>query len=168
MGATAQAFSLPQEEPGVARALAAALHLLGLPCTSDGHILPIPAAGEPRLRLGVLLDRACAPELLRLGGLVVDLAGRRLMRDDGQPIMLTDSEAELLSALIAAGGEPVSRAALLGEVLGYADPENSRTLETHIWRLRQKLEVDPVARAALVTRAGGYALQLPSAPGSPA
>ena len=52
----------------------------------------------------------------------------------------------------------MSRETLLGEVWGYNAGVNTHTLETHIYRLRQKMEKDPAAAAILVTEAGGYRL----------
>ena len=56
------------------------------------------------------------------------------------------------------GQRPVSRETLLQEVWGYNSGVTTHTLETHIYRLRQKIEKDAAAPAILVTEAGGYKL----------
>ena len=56
------------------------------------------------------------------------------------------------------GGKSVSRETLLGEVWGYNAGVNTHTLETHIYRLRQKIERDPATATLLVTAEGGYRL----------
>ena len=52
----------------------------------------------------------------------------------------------------------MSRETLLREVCGYNSDVTTHTLETHIYRLRQKIEKDAAAPAILVTEAGGYKL----------
>lgn len=71
---------------------------------------------------------------------------------------LTEKEASILRFLYRAGGKPVSRDTLLGEVWGYNAGVNTHTLETHIYRLRQKIERDPTTATLLVTAEGGYRL----------
>ena len=66
----------------------------------------------------------------------------------------------ILRFLYRAGEEPVSRERLLGEVWGYNAGVNTHTLETHIYRLRQKMERDPAKAAILVTVPGGYRLSI--------
>jgi DNA-binding response OmpR family regulator len=71
---------------------------------------------------------------------------------------LTEKEASILRFLYRAGGKSVSRETLLGEVWGYNAGVNTHTLETHIYRLRQKIERDPATATLLVTAEGGYRL----------
>jgi DNA-binding response OmpR family regulator len=73
-------------------------------------------------------------------------------------VRLTEKEAAILRFLYRAGDRAVSREMLLGEVWGYNAGVNTHTLETHIYRLRQKMEIDPTNAALLVTSAGGYRL----------
>ncbi len=73
-------------------------------------------------------------------------------------IRLTDKESSILKFLYRAGGKPVPRQVLLNEVWGYNSAVTTHTLETHIYRLRQKIEPDPARARILVTEPGGYKL----------
>ena len=57
-----------------------------------------------------------------------------------------------------AAGKPVPRQVLLNEVRGYSSAVTTHTLETHIYRLRQKIEPDPSRTRLLLTESGGYRL----------
>jgi DNA-binding response OmpR family regulator len=73
-------------------------------------------------------------------------------------IRLTEKEAAILKFLYRAGTKPVARQILLNEVWGYNAAVTTHTLETHIYRLRQKIEPDPSNARLLVTEGGGYRL----------
>ncbi len=73
-------------------------------------------------------------------------------------IRLTEKEAAILKFLYRAGTKPVPRQILLNEVWGYNAAVTTHTLETHIYRLRQKIEPDPSNARLLVTEGGGYRL----------
>jgi DNA-binding response OmpR family regulator len=73
-------------------------------------------------------------------------------------IRLTEKEAAILKFLYRAGTKPVARQVLLNEVWGYNAAVTTHTLETHIYRLRQKIEPDPTNARLLVTEGGGYRL----------
>ncbi len=73
-------------------------------------------------------------------------------------IRLTEKEAAILKFLYRAGTRPVARQVLLNEVWGYNAAVTTHTLETHIYRLRQKIEPDPGNARLLVTEGGGYRL----------
>ena len=73
-------------------------------------------------------------------------------------IRLTDKEAAVLKYLYHAGRKPVSRQALLRDVWGYATVASTHTVETHIYRLRRKIEPDPAKARILVNVDGGYRL----------
>jgi DNA-binding response OmpR family regulator len=73
-------------------------------------------------------------------------------------IRLTEKEAAILKFLYRAGTRPVPRQVLLNEVWGYNAAVTTHTLETHIYRLRQKIEPDPAKACLLVTEGGGYRL----------
>ncbi len=73
-------------------------------------------------------------------------------------IRLTEKEAAILKYLYRAGARPVARQVLLNEVWGYNAAVTTHTLETHIYRLRQKIEPDPSNARLLLTEGGGYRL----------
>jgi DNA-binding response OmpR family regulator len=73
-------------------------------------------------------------------------------------IRLTEKEAAILKFLYRAGTQPVARQVLLNEVWGYNATVTTHTLETHIYRLRQKMEPDPSNARLLLTEDGGYRL----------
>lgn len=75
-----------------------------------------------------------------------------------QKIRLTDKEAQILKFLYLHGDRVVGRDELLDEVWGYNAGVTTHTLETHVYRLRQKMEVDPSHATMLVTEPGGYRL----------
>ena len=73
-------------------------------------------------------------------------------------IKLTEKETAILKFLYRSQGQEVSRDRLLGEVWGYNAAVNTHTLETHIYRLRQKIEPVPGQARFLITENGGYRL----------
>ncbi len=75
-----------------------------------------------------------------------------------QKVRLTEKEASILKYLYRAGDKVVSRDILLNEVWGYNVAVTTHTLETHVYRLRQKIEQDPSNAELLVTEPGGYKL----------
>jgi DNA-binding response OmpR family regulator len=81
-------------------------------------------------------------------------------RAHGRKVRLTDKETGLLKHLYRAGGKPVPRQSILDEVWGYNSAVTTHTLETHIYRLRQKIEAAPSAPTLLLTVEGGYMLNL--------
>jgi len=81
-----------------------------------------------------------------------------LLTEDEQKIRLTEKETNILKYLYRAGGKAVARDELLAEVWGYNANVTTHTLETHIYRLRQKIELDPSTARVLMTEAGGYRL----------
>lgn len=81
------------------------------------------------------------------------------VKADGKKIRLTEKETSILKYLLRAGGKPVGRDELLAEVWGYNSGVTTHTLETHVYRLRQKIEPDPSSVGLLVTEPGGYSLQ---------
>ncbi|HOY77911.1 MAG TPA: response regulator transcription factor [Hyphomonadaceae bacterium] len=88
---------------------------------------------------------------------------RRLLVDDtGRKIRLTDMEARLLKRLCRAGGARVARDELMVEIWDYSAGANSHTVQTHIYRIRQKLGSDPRGASLLKTEEEGYSLQLAS------
>jgi DNA-binding response OmpR family regulator len=87
-------------------------------------------------------------------------AVKMLVTAADKKIKLTEKEASILKFLYRAGGKPVTRDVLLDEVWGYNSGVTTHTLETHVYRLRQKIEPDPGAATILVTEQGGYRLAM--------
>jgi DNA-binding response OmpR family regulator len=85
-------------------------------------------------------------------------AAKLLLDDNGSKVRLTEKETSILKYLYRAGEKVVSREVLLHEVWGYNAGVTTHTLETHIYRLRQKIEKDPSSAELLVTETGGYKL----------
>ena len=85
-------------------------------------------------------------------------SSKLLLNLNGSKVRLTEKETSILRYLYRAGQRPVSRETLLQEVWAYNSGVTTHTLETHIYRLRQKIEKDAAAPAILVTVGGGYKL----------
>ena len=135
--------------------------ILGLEAGADDYVT------KP-VRLSVLLARLRAhlrqsdqsdaavftigPYTFRPGAkLLTDQSGRKKVR-------LTEKETAILKYLYRAGDRVIGRDTLLGEVWGYNAGVTTHTLETHVYRLRQKIERDPARAEILVTEPGGYRL----------
>ncbi len=86
--------------------------------------------------------------------------GAKLLLDEGgkKKIRLTEKETAILKYLYRAGERAIGRDTLLNEVWGYNAGVTTHTLETHVYRLRQKIERDPAKAEILITEAGGYRL----------
>jgi len=85
-------------------------------------------------------------------------AAKLLLDSGGSKVRLTEKETAILKYLYRAGERTVTRDVLLSEVWGYNSGVTTHTLETHIYRLRQKIEKDPSHAEILITEAGGYKL----------
>ena len=129
----------------------------------DEFLLPAtgPAEIDARLRLLMVRTRGLSTDeaagKVTLGELVID-EGTYTARLRGKPLDLTYKEFELLKYLAQHAGRVFTRAQLLQEVWGYNSQVTTHTLETHIYRLRQKIEPDPSNARLLVTESGGYRL----------
>jgi DNA-binding response OmpR family regulator len=119
-------------------------------------------------RIGVLLARIRAQlrqheqsedAIFSIGPYAFQPAKKLLVNEESEEkIRLTEKETSILKYLYRAGQKVVSRDILLNEVWGYNAEVTTHTLETHIYRLRQKIEADPSSAAILVTETGGYRL----------
>jgi DNA-binding response OmpR family regulator len=84
---------------------------------------------------------------------------QKLMIDKkGSKLRLTEKEAAIIKYLYRAGEKVITRDVLLEEVWGYNSGVTTHTLETHVYRLRQKIERDPSNAEIIVTESGGYRL----------
>ncbi|NVK18670.1 MAG: response regulator transcription factor [Methylocystaceae bacterium] len=119
-------------------------------------------------RLGVLLARIRAhlrqheqseDAIFNVGPYSFQPAQKMLIEaETDRKIRLTDKETNIIKFLYRAEGKVVGRDILLDEVWGYNAGVTTHTLETHVYRLRQKIEKDPSNAQLLVTEPGGYKL----------
>jgi DNA-binding response OmpR family regulator len=93
----------------------------------------------------------------RIGQYTFRPSAKLLLDPRGKKVRLTEKETNILKFLYRSG-ETVARDQLLHEVWGYNPAVTTHTLETHIYRLRQKIENNPGQAQILVTEAGGYRL----------
>jgi DNA-binding response OmpR family regulator len=111
-----------------------------------------------RLRTLLRRQESGSGERLLIGPYAFHPASGDLSKTGGENIRLTETESAILARLARAGGASVSRNILLRDVWGYNPAVATRTLETHISRIRRKIEADPARPSLLVTEAGGYRL----------
>ncbi len=112
-----------------------------------------------RLRAHLRQHQQSHDAALDIGGYKFRPAYKQLLDGaDGRTVRLTEKETAILQYLYRAGGATVSRETLLREVWGYRPGVTTHTLETHIYRLRQKIERDPSRTRILMTEPGGYRL----------
>ncbi|MBL6931033.1 MAG: response regulator transcription factor [Rhodospirillales bacterium] len=119
-------------------------------------------------RLGVLLARLRAhirqhersdDAVFTIGPYSFQPGAKLLLETEtNKKVRLTDKEAAILKYLYRTGGKVISRDVLLDEVWGYNAGVTTHTLETHVYRLRQKIEEDPSNARILLTEPGGYRL----------
>lgn len=118
-------------------------------------------------RFGVLLARIRAhlrqhehseDAIFKVGPYTFKPASKLLVRDDNKKVRLTEKETAIIKFLYRSGEQIVGRDVLLHDVWGYNAGVSTHTLETHIYRLRQKIERDPSQAEILVTEGGGYKL----------
>jgi len=137
--------------------------LRGFGLGADDYVVKPCGLLEILARVRALLKRATAGSAAQKSEvLVADLRidfGARLVRRGDAEIALRPKEFDLLAALVRHRGRVVSRADLLREVWGYAAGTESRTVETHLAALRERLGDDPQAPRYIVTvRRAGYRL----------
>ncbi len=111
-----------------------------------------------RMRAHLRQHEQSEDAVFRIGPYTFKPASKILVGDDGGKVRLTEKETAILKYLYRAGEKVVSRDTLLHEVWGYNAGVTTHTLETHIYRLRQKIEKSPSQAELLVTESGGYRL----------
>jgi DNA-binding response OmpR family regulator len=111
-----------------------------------------------RIRAQLRQHEASEDAVFAIGSYSFQPSSKLLIGAKGNKVRLTEKETAILRFLFRAGQRPVSREVLLQEVWGYNSGVTTHTLETHIYRLRQKIEQDAAVPEILVTEAGGYKL----------
>ena len=115
--------------------------VVGLELGADDYVSKPFSPRELTLRIKAVLrrgDRAPAPVVLESGAIRLDRAAHTVQLG-GEPLALTATEFRLLQLLLERQGRVQSRPQLLTEVWGYAEDVDSRTVDTHVRRLRRKL-----------------------------
>src|SRR5436189_5274306 len=111
-----------------------------------------------RIRAQLRQHEASEDAVFTIGPYTFRPSSKLLVNPKGNKVRLTEKETAILRYLYRAGRRPISREILLQEVWGYNSGVTTHTLETHIYRLRQKVERDASNPSILVTEAGGYKL----------
>lgn len=111
-----------------------------------------------RIRAQLRSHEASEDAVFSIGPFTFRPSTKLLTNERGSKVRLTEKETAILRYLYRAGGQVIGRDELLQEVWGYNAEVTTHTLETHIYRLRQKIEKTPSSAVLLVTEAGGYKL----------
>jgi len=111
-----------------------------------------------RIRAQLRQHEASENAVFAVGPYTFRPGSKLFVNPTGNKIRLTEKETSILRYLYRAGQQPVSRETLLHEVWGYNSGVTTHTVETHIYRLRQKIEKDATAPVILVTETRGYKL----------
>ncbi len=111
-----------------------------------------------RIRAQLRQHEQSEDAVFTLGPYTFKPAAKMLIDEAEKKIRLTEKETNILKYLYRAQDGVVARDILLHEVWGYNAGVTTHTLETHIYRLRQKIEPDPSNARLLVTESGGYRL----------
>lgn len=111
-----------------------------------------------RIRAHLRSHEQSEDAIFKIGPYTFRPSAKLLLTPDGKKIRLTEKETSILKFLYRSGRKVVGRDVLLHEVWGYNSGVTTHTLETHIYRLRQKIEPDPSNVRLLVTESGGYKL----------
>jgi len=134
--------------------------VVGLELGADDYVTKPFSVRELMARVKAVLRRvsppATAPEVYRFGDVEVNIRSNEVRRA-GKPVELSSKEFALLAYFISHPAETLSRDRLLDEVWGYENYPNTRTVDTHIVHLRQKLEPNPEEPRLILTVHGtGY------------
>lgn len=111
-----------------------------------------------RIRAQLRTHEQSEDAVFQLGPYTFKPAHKVLLTEDDRKIRLTEKETNILKFLYRSSEGVVARDVLLHEVWGYNAGVTTHTLETHIYRLRQKIEPDPSNAQILLTESGGYKL----------
>lgn len=120
---------------------------------------PLRAADVIEGAVRALSRLSSLPSVLPIGPFVLE-TGTNLWKGGSAEVRLTEKETAIIAHLYKAGGKAVGREELLDAVWAYVQGVETHTLETHIYRLRQKIEPNPSEPAILLTDGEGYRLAL--------
>lgn len=139
--------------------------IIGFECGADDYITKPFNILELKARIRAMLRRAgsgvqkARDSRLERGHIVLDTEGRAAWRDR-VPVELTAKEFDLIELLLRNPGRVYSREQLLNIVWGYEYAGDYRTVDVHVRRLREKLELDPANPEYILTKWGvGYYLK---------
>lgn len=147
-------LTVSDEEEGIVR---------GLDAGANDYVIKPFRTGEllARLRAQLRMFDNSEDVVFSIGSYIFRPSAKQMICSTRkQRIHLTEKETSILKYLYRSGGKPVARQVLLNEVWGYNSAVTTHTLETHIYRLRQKIETDPGRATLLVTEGGGYCLHM--------
>jgi DNA-binding response OmpR family regulator len=135
--------------------------ILGLESGANGYLTkPFRfAVLLAHIRAQLRSHEASEDAIFKIGPYEFRPAAKLLLDDKGKKVRLTEKETSILKYLYRSGVKAVPREELLAEVWGYNAGVTTHTLETHVYRLRQKIEPEPGQARLLLTEAGGYRLQ---------
>lgn len=111
-----------------------------------------------RMRAQLRTHEQSEDAIFNIGHYTFRPSQKLLTEEDGNKVRLTEKETAIMKYLYRAEQKVISRDELLEQVWGYNSGVTTHTLETHIYRLRQKVEKDPSNARLLVTEGGGYKL----------
>ena len=134
--------------------------ILGLEAGANDYV-PKPfrfAVLLARIRAQLRQHEQSEDATFQVGPYVFKPSQKVLVDEKGGKIRLTEKETAIIRYLYRADRKVITRDVLLEEVWGYNSGVTTHTLETHVYRLRQKIEPDPSNARLLVTESGGYKL----------
>ena len=129
-------------------------------CAVDGMVAKPLRLATLTAKITELLAHRPDPVAVHIGPWLLEARRRQLVGEKGKTVRLTDKEVAILCRLAHAGGTVVPREVLLAEVWGYSAQMDTHTLETHIYRLRRKIEAGPGRAGLLLSENGGYRLNI--------
>ncbi len=134
--------------------------ILGLEAGANDYV-PKPfrfAVLLARIRAQLRAHEQSEDAIFSVGPYTFKPAQKMLIDENGSKVRLTEKETSIMKYLYRAEQKIIGRDELLEEVWGYNSGVTTHTLETHIYRLRQKIERNPSNARLLVTESGGYKL----------
>jgi DNA-binding response OmpR family regulator len=115
------------------------------PISAGVQALVLPVSwGELVARVGSVLDHSrTKSNVARFGDVCVDFSSMEVRRSSGEQVVLTAQEFKALKFFVSNPGRVISRDELLNQAWGYDNYPCSRTVDNHVLKLRQKLEIEP-------------------------